>query len=183
MSLHSKQYLRERLADSNFLDAYLSARIGQTIAAQVRVFRQRHGLSQTELAKELETSQNAIYRLENPKYIKHNVSKLKKIAERFKVGLVVRFAPLSEMVDWSNNLSETSIDVPDLDHDAGFGERKGAQSVVERTSGLQNNLHQAVGAETTKPPDVIGGGGGLFLVKSGQLGQEVTAGNKGSGLS
>jgi transcriptional regulator with XRE-family HTH domain len=124
MPLQSKKSLHEKLADEKFRDAFVSSRIGQTVAAQVRVLRQREGLSQKDLARELGTSQNAIYRLENPKYGKHNVSTLKKAAKYFKVGLVVRFAPLSEIVDWTLDLSERSINVPEFSNDPGFSDRK-----------------------------------------------------------
>jgi ribosome-binding protein aMBF1 (putative translation factor) len=131
------------------LAAFISSRIGQTIAAQVRVLRQREQMSQADLAKCLGTSQNAIYRLENPRYIKHNTSTLKRVAEFFKVGLIVRFAPLSEIVDWTNNLSETSINVPDLTHDTGFVDFEEPESVeADRIARLLtvNDVNAASGA-------------------------------------
>ena len=149
MPLQSKESLHLKLADEKFREAFISSRIGQTVAAQVRVFRLREQLSQKDLARELATSQNAIYRLENPKYGKHNISTLKKIAKFFKVGLVVRFAPLSEIVDWTENLSERSIDVPEFSRDTGFIERRPAasdygqpqeQPVAVGDSGMSNVL-------------------------------------------
>lgn len=85
-------------------------------------------MSQQDLAKELDTSQNAIYRLENPKAHKPNISTLEKIAAFFGVGLVVRFAPLSEIVDWTLDMSPASLDVPAFDQDPGFVEREQAQA-------------------------------------------------------
>src|SRR5215468_5880466 len=101
MSLQSKQGLRKKLENKAYRDSFVASRIAQTLAFQLRVLRQRGGLSQAELAKKLGTSQNAISRMENPKYGKSSISTLRKIALFFKVGLVVRFAPLSEIAHWT----------------------------------------------------------------------------------
>ena len=76
------------------------------------------------MARALETSQNAIYRLENPNYGRPNISTLKKLADYFGVGLVVRFAPFSELVEWTLSMTPASIDVPSFEDDVGFIERK-----------------------------------------------------------
>lgn len=121
MLFHSKNSLYEKLRDPKYRAAFLSSRIKHTIASQVRMMRQREdGMSQSDLARKLGTSQNAIYRLENPKSGKPNISTLERIAAFFGVGLIVRFAPLSEVVDWTLNMSPQSIDVAPLDLDAGF---------------------------------------------------------------
>jgi transcriptional regulator with XRE-family HTH domain len=124
MPLHSKQTLREKLSDPAYREAFVSSRIAQTVATQIKVMRQARDLSQKDLARELGTSQNAIYRLENPKYGRPNISTLKKVAEFFKVGLIVRFAAFSELVDWSLNLSQESFKIPAIEDDMGFVERK-----------------------------------------------------------
>jgi transcriptional regulator with XRE-family HTH domain len=124
MSLQSKQGLHKKLSNEKYRDAFVASRIAQTIAFQLRVLRERNGLSQAELAQKLRTSQNAISRIENPAYGKPSITTLRKIASFFNVGLVVRFAPLSEIADWSTNLTEKSVDVPDFEHDTGFIERK-----------------------------------------------------------
>lgn len=128
MPLHSKYSLYRRLHDPAFRRAFVSSRIAQTTSTQIRVMRQKREMSQQDLAKELDTSQNAIYRLENPKAHKPNISTLEKIAAFFGVGLVVRFAPLSEIVDWTLDMSPASLDVPAFDQDPGFVEREQAQA-------------------------------------------------------
>ena len=96
MSLQSKQNLYEKLKSKHHRNAFVWSRITQTLAIQARVLRQRSGWSQQGLAEALETSQNAVYRMESPKYGKHSLTTLKKWAEYFDVGLVVSFAPHSE---------------------------------------------------------------------------------------
>jgi hypothetical protein len=44
--------------------------------------------------------QNAISRLESPDYGKLTLTTLRRLAMAFDVGLIVRFVPFTEMVDW-----------------------------------------------------------------------------------
>ena len=147
MPLHSKTSLYKKLHDAEFRRAFLSSRIAQTTAMQLRVMRQRMELSQKDLARELGTSQNAIYRLENPKATKPNISTLEKIAAFFRVGLIVRFAPLSEIVDWTLGMSDHSIDIAGFENDPGFIERKAPQTTSGR--GVESSPDEP---ETAKRP-------------------------------
>jgi transcriptional regulator with XRE-family HTH domain len=137
MSLNSKYKLHAKLKNKAYRDAFVSARISQTLALQARVLRQRAGLSQQELAEKLGTSQNGVFRLESPRYGKHNISTLARVASYFDVGLVVRFAPLSEIVDWTLGLNPESIDIPDFSHDRGFlqPEEGVVSAATERSAG------------------------------------------------
>ena len=136
--LHSKESLYRKLQDPKYREAFVSSRVAQTVAAQIKVMRQKGEMSQKDLAHKLETSQNAIYRLENPKYGRPNISTLKKVASFFGVGLVVRFAAFSELVDWTLNISQRSIDVPSFAEDLGFVERK-PMALVTGAFGQQQN--------------------------------------------
>jgi transcriptional regulator with XRE-family HTH domain len=143
MSLHSRRSIHNKLRNRSFREAFVSSRIAQSIATQARVLRQRKELSQADVARELGTSQNAIYRLENPKYGRPNISTLKKLASFYDVGLVVRFAPFSEIADWTLNLSDKSMDVPDFDHDTGFSDLEEQPVQTPPTAGV--TLQQLVG--------------------------------------
>jgi transcriptional regulator with XRE-family HTH domain len=92
------------------------------LAFQLRILRQKEGLSQAELASKLATSQNAISRIESPNYGKASLSTLVKLASFFDVGLIVRFASHSEIADWTTDLSTKSVDVPKFSDDVGFSE-------------------------------------------------------------
>jgi transcriptional regulator with XRE-family HTH domain len=153
MSLQSKQGLWAKLASKKYRDAFVASRIAQTIAFQARLLRQRKDLSQADLAKELGTSQNAISRLENPKYGKPSISTLRKIAAFFDVGLVVRFAPLSEIVDWTTNLSAMAVDVPGFEHDTGFVDRKPPASEAMEFDGAEVVSQMFAGA--TNLADIV----------------------------
>jgi transcriptional regulator with XRE-family HTH domain len=117
MSLQSKEDLIEKLRNKKFRDAFITSRVSNTLAFQIRALRQERGLSQTQLAKELSTSQNAICRLESPQYGRPSITTLKKLASLFDVGLAVWFVPFSELVDRFTNLSTESLLVPAFEED------------------------------------------------------------------
>jgi transcriptional regulator with XRE-family HTH domain len=125
--------LEKKLANEKYRDAFVASRIARTLAFQLRVLRQRAGLSQIELAKKLGTSQNAISRMENPAYGKASISTLRKIASFFKVGLIVRFAPISEIVDWTTHLSAEAVDVPDFERDTRLADSVPAKRIRAAT--------------------------------------------------
>jgi transcriptional regulator with XRE-family HTH domain len=122
MPLQSKADLLQRLSDKRFRESFVWSRITQTLAIQARVLRQKAKLTQQELADKIGTSQNAVFRMESPKYGNSSLATLKKWADFFDVGLVIRFAPLSEIVNWSQNLKSSSIDVPHYSHDTALAE-------------------------------------------------------------
>jgi transcriptional regulator with XRE-family HTH domain len=163
MPLHSKQSLREKLRSRKFRESFVSSRIAQSIAMQARVLRQRQEMSQADLARLLGTSQNAIYRLENPKYGRPNISTLEKVASFFDVGLIVRFASFSEIAEWTLNLSGKSLEIPDFEHDTGFMEP-------------EQEPEQAATIAPTLGPIPI------YADRQG-LGQGLTHGHKDDGIS
>lgn len=57
-------------------------------------------MSQPRLAELVGTTQNQIYRLENPATSKPTITTLKKLAAAFDVALVVRFEPFSKLISW-----------------------------------------------------------------------------------
>lgn len=84
--------------------------------------RDRENWSQEELAERVGMNQNAISRLENPFYGKATLTTLKRLAAAFDVGLVVRFVPFGELVDWvsstprvNTGLSTEALSVPSFE--------------------------------------------------------------------
>lgn len=61
------------------------------------------------MAMAIDTTQNQIYRLENPAKARPNISTLKKIAGVFDVALVVQFIPFSQLIDWASEISPESL--------------------------------------------------------------------------
>lgn len=79
----------------------------KNLANQIRATRDKLGWSQERLACESGMNQNAISRLESPDYGKPTLKTLKRLAKAMDVGLIVRFAPFSELVDWLSGTPRT----------------------------------------------------------------------------
>lgn len=61
------------------------------LAEQIYALRERHGLSQRDLAKLIDSSQSAIARMEDAKYTGHSISVLSRIAAAVGEQVVVQF--------------------------------------------------------------------------------------------
>jgi DNA-binding XRE family transcriptional regulator len=86
---------------------FVESQISNGIAFQIRAMRKKHDWLQSMLAEKVGTTQNQIYRLENPATIKPRISTLKRIAAVFDVALVVRFVPFSQVIAWASGISFT----------------------------------------------------------------------------
>jgi transcriptional regulator with XRE-family HTH domain len=139
MSLQSSDDLIAKLHNKKYRDAFVSSRVSNTLALQIRTMRQERGWSQAYLAELLGTSQNAVYRLENPQYGKPSLTTLKRLASIFDVGLAVWFIPFSKLVDRIMNLSTEDILVPSFDADPGFHKKIAASAQVQTTIAMANN--------------------------------------------
>jgi transcriptional regulator with XRE-family HTH domain len=100
-------------------EKFVESHVTKGIAHQIRVLRETFQMSQTDLASKVGMNQNAISRLESAEYGKPTITTLKRLAAAFDVGLVVRFVPFSEMVNWvtgtayvNYGLSTQSLIVP-----------------------------------------------------------------------
>ncbi len=62
-------------------------------------------------------TQNQISRLESSDYGRPSITTLKRIAKAFDVALIVRFAPFSELVDWTADLAAETLDVKNFSSD------------------------------------------------------------------
>ncbi len=153
MNLNSRQKLvarlrRGRRARQQFVESHLS----KGIAYQIRATRDRLGWSQERLAQEVGMNQNAISRLESSNYGKPTITTLKRMAAALDVGLIVRFVPFSEMIDWmsgtphvSKGLSTEALAVPDFATEEARGTfeanaRVAAESLAHWAQGFSNGL-------------------------------------------
>ena len=83
--------------DPEYRSAYVDAMVSNSIAFQIRAMRQKRGLSQQQLANLLQTTQNAVSRIENPDYGRASVATLKSVARAFDVALLVKFVSFGEL--------------------------------------------------------------------------------------
>lgn len=73
-------YLDEQLKDPVFARRFKEAGAAWDVALQIAALREQAGLSQTELARKLKTTQQQISRLESPGYEGHSLSMLRRVA-------------------------------------------------------------------------------------------------------
>ncbi len=81
-------------------EQFVSSHIVKGIGFQIRAIRNRLRWSQDDLASRVGMTQNAVSRLESAEYGKPTITTLKRLAAAFDVGLIIRFVPFSELVDW-----------------------------------------------------------------------------------
>jgi transcriptional regulator with XRE-family HTH domain len=112
------------LRDKESRDIFVEEEIKTGVPFQIRALRKDRGWSQRELAAQIGMTQEGVSRLENPNYGKFTFTTLLRLASAFDVGLMVRFAPFSELVDWVVNLDSDDMAVPDFDHDPSIREEQ-----------------------------------------------------------
>lgn len=100
---------RYKWKDKEYRHAYMEASIEQGVAWQIRVNRERRGMSQKDLAKKIKSRQSAISRAENTEYGKHSLETLTKIANAFDCALQVRFVSYSKLAMDNEDLSQAAL--------------------------------------------------------------------------
>jgi transcriptional regulator with XRE-family HTH domain len=119
--------LSEKLKDPEYRKAFVASQINVGIPFQIRaLLRSRPGWTQTTLAEKAEMRQPSISGLLTPGKTRPNIETLRRIAEAFDCGLLVRFAPFSELARWSESFDPDSFNVPSFADDIGLIERKPA---------------------------------------------------------
>lgn len=85
-----KDFLNEQFKDDKQLEKDFYKGLEKTrISVEITAFREKAGLTQTELAKRVGTSQSAVARMENSDYQNYSIRTLRKIAEVLDLELVV----------------------------------------------------------------------------------------------
>ena len=87
------QYLGEQMNDPEFASRFEQAGEAWDIALQLTALREKAGLSQKEVARRLNTSQQHISRLESPSYTGHSLSNLRRLARALNARVKVTFEP------------------------------------------------------------------------------------------
>ncbi len=153
MSIDSRRKdLIESLKDKSFRDEFVAAHLETGISFQIRANRVARGLTQSQLGGLSEMLQTAISRLESPEHGRPNIDTLLRLASAFDVALIVRFAPFSELVDWSLALGDTKLAIPKFSED---GRLAPSASSTPQT----HSVRRATGAANyTRAPVVAAGG-------------------------
>ncbi len=134
-----KERLLKGLKDKRQRDAFVSAQIDTGIPFQIKVLREQKPWTQKELGEHSNPTmdQVRISILEDPNYGKITLTTLKRLASAFDVGLVVRFVPFSELVEWELNLDSESLKVLSYDEETYFQEQEEADA---STLSIEQNM-------------------------------------------
>ncbi len=115
------QLISKLLTDKNTRTAYIKAKVGVLVPSQIRALRLKSNLPrQADLAREAEMQQSRISMFETPGAANVTLETLARLAAIFKVGLIVKFVPFSEMLHWENTFSQDRFDVTRINHDQEF---------------------------------------------------------------
>jgi transcriptional regulator with XRE-family HTH domain len=125
-------------------EAYLRSKLSVLIPSQIRSLRQRRGLKQSELGAEAGMKQARVSALERIGEASFSIETLIRLAAAFRVGLLVRFASHSEILDWENNFSPDEFDATPIDQDERFA-RAGEEHFAE--AALSPGLREALSGE------------------------------------
>jgi len=101
--------LRTELKDPEMSEGYAESFVDSYIATQIKVLREREGLSQRELADLMGTRQAVVSRFEDVNYSKWNVMTLKKLARAFRVRLKVSFETYGSLLNDVATFSRESL--------------------------------------------------------------------------
>ena len=101
-----------RLRNKKYRDAFVASQISVGLPFQIRALREQRGWKQSRLASETGMLQPRISAMESPGGTKYNLETLRRLASAFDVALLVRFAPFSELVEWSDKFNPDNFRVP-----------------------------------------------------------------------
>jgi transcriptional regulator with XRE-family HTH domain len=116
-----KAELWKKMRNKEYREAFVSATLSTTIAAQIQTLRETrpdHPWTQKDLANKTGMSQARISVMEDPSYDKYTFSTLKRIAAAFDVAFIARFVPFSELVTWTSDLSPEKLGVLGFEYDS-----------------------------------------------------------------
>jgi transcriptional regulator with XRE-family HTH domain len=122
-----------KLKNKEYRDAFVSEHIDTGIPFQIRALRKQRKLNQKKFENKYGIQQALISRWENPNYSGFTLSTLKKIASLLDIGLIVRFVPISDLVEWELNLNTESLRALSFKDDPYFKEQEKETTVTSDT--------------------------------------------------
>jgi transcriptional regulator with XRE-family HTH domain len=127
--------------------AFVASQISTGIPFQIRALRKQFNWSQNDLADATQMLQPRICAMEQAGYGDFTLNTLKKLAAAFDVGLLVRFAPFGELVNWADSFSPDTFRVPRSTEDPVLCQREsGAELRVVQNEhpGNASQLNQGI---------------------------------------
>ncbi len=145
-----REQIAKSLASKEAREAFVAAHIETAIPFQIRANRLARNLTQKKLGELAGMKQPAIARQETGDGGLPNIETLQRLAAAFDIALIVRFAPFSDLLNWTIEMPSRGHASPSFSGDAGM-----AEPSVDRTepsiSNTENNL-QNVSFVMAEPP-------------------------------
>lgn len=189
-------YVSKLLTDKKSRAAYIKAKLGVIVPSQIRALRMKSDMPrQSDLAKEAGMQQSRISMFETPGAANVTLETLAWLAAIFKVGVIVKFVPFSEMLRWENTFSQDDFAVTKIDDDREFLQPSQAALASKWTALLagsdisinhtQNNAEVGAATASTKygqrdMPDIFGIGSCCSFRSWGAAGNPATGQQMGS---
>jgi len=124
------------MKDKGYRHGMVNAQIEIDLPFQIRALRKQRGWTQPELAVKTGMKQPRISNMEKPGVTHFSLETLRRLAEAFDVALVVRFAPFSELLNWSQSFSPDEFavlnfedEVKGLENSRGIPQRRPSNRV------------------------------------------------------
>jgi transcriptional regulator with XRE-family HTH domain len=105
--------LAKQLHDDGFRNSYLSRQLKAFLAAQIRALRGEK--TQTAFGKDLGKPQSVVSRLENERLSGLHIQTLIDIAQKLKIGVIIRFVEFSEFLRYTEDYSAEALSPPAYD--------------------------------------------------------------------
>jgi transcriptional regulator with XRE-family HTH domain len=171
-----RSQLIEKLKNWKYREAYIRASLNVNLPSQIRALRLRQEMTQGDLAEKSKMLQPRISAMEKPGATKFNIETLIRVAAAFEVGLIVRFAPFSEMLAWENGFSQDTFQVPTINSDTEFVESSRepeglGRDVVSELLGGTFNSPRGSGIGDVSIAQNSPGGSHIYETLSGNTGQ------------
>jgi len=142
--------LRVEFRDPEYSEGYAESFLNSYIATQIKVIREQRRMKQSDLAREVGTTQTAISRIENVNYSSWNIKTLKKLARAFRVRLMVSFETYGTLVDEVGRFNRESLQRTEREKDPGLLQRKAPQRAAV-DEGVERAVATAMGAPAASP--------------------------------
>jgi transcriptional regulator with XRE-family HTH domain len=107
----------EEITNKDYRHGLVGAQIEVDLPLQIRALRKQLVGTQPDMAKLTGMKQPRISAMEKPGNVNFNLETLRRLAKAFDVALIVRFAPFSELLDWSENFNPDTFRIPSFEEE------------------------------------------------------------------
>lgn len=173
----------DKLQDQEYRTAFVASQINVGIPFQIKALMKARGWTQEQLAERTGMLQPRISAMLKPGKVRPNIETLRRFAEAFDCGLLVRFAPYSELAEWSDSFDPEEFNVPPFEDDLGFKESE-KSAVMARDIGLANEsledfeMFRHIQSEAAKAiqahPEGLQGLSDTYTIETSKFSEPVT---------